>query len=270
VETLIKKMKANMNRDVQSFLRIKPTLSLLPPNIPFITIENREPLVLQHEKENSPTSTISSPCATSNLANQALQQKNCDRAKLIHIANPQTNLIEKFYFNDIFDSTETNEQIYQKMGFRLLENCFNGCSSLILAFGGQGTGKTGLLYGCQDFGILVKFILSLLEHKDLHPEVKMKLRASNFLINSQNEFYDLFSDDSDTNEGKEDQEMNGAIELKRLKLSLKEGQLVEIADLTHCKIQNEEELVQSLLLAERNKQAYEVVVSFVSFCLCFS
>ena len=58
------------------------------------------------------------------------------------------NCSDRLYrFNHVFAPEATDEQIFERIGFELVENTLNGLNSTLFAYGQTGTGKTYTMTG---------------------------------------------------------------------------------------------------------------------------
>ena len=224
--------------------------------------------------------------------------------KMLHLKNPSTNLTEAFPFHHIFTINDDREELFPTIGMKILDNLTSGFNALLLVFGDRQTGKGTLLYGNEEYGLLVKLMISLFVFQQLHPEIEMKLQISFLLVNSLNEVYDLFwnGDDSEVNTNDDPQTMNHDQEheddhpsvkktmkveekIKLMQLTVKQeeedkavppsnppatsskgmsSEGIHISDCSLSILQNELQLLPLLQLAEKNREIYESAMLFVS------
>ena len=93
-----------------------------------------------------------------------------------------------FEFDQVFDETDSNSQIFQKIVLSPIENLLNGYNSTILAYGMTGTGKTHTMFGdiycdtpLKDPGLIilaikdifVKIEIQINENRDLEFKISL-------------------------------------------------------------------------------------------------
>jgi hypothetical protein len=73
------------------------------------------------------------------------------------------NCCEKLYkFNHVFSPDASDEEIFERIGFELIDNTLNGLNSTLFAYGQTGTGKTFTMTGNSMKDGLVQKSVSLL------------------------------------------------------------------------------------------------------------
>lgn len=76
------------------------------------------------------------------------------------------NCCDKLYrFSHVFSPEATDEEIFEHIGFELVENTLNGLNSTLFAYGQTGTGKTYTMTGNGSKEGLVQRSVALLIRK---------------------------------------------------------------------------------------------------------
>lgn len=106
---------------------------------------------------------------------------------------------ESFTFNNVFDCSSNQEQIYEESVKKMLEKLFSGYNITILAYGQTGSGKTYTMgtnfTGDQDesMGVIPRATHDIFEKvKELEESQKTTLKCS-FIELYQEQLYDLLN-----------------------------------------------------------------------------
>ena len=168
-----------MKSNIETYLRLKPLLEESDNNI---NDNKKIPKMINYEIDNSQKNKI-----------------------FIHIPEElrqgYINNMRKSYefkFTGIFESTTTQEQIFSKLGNKVINNSLDGYNSTIFCYGQTGSGKTYTMCGNdneEQRGIiprlLIAFFKRLKEEKRLNTKINYDIYISYIEIYNENA-YDLF------------------------------------------------------------------------------
>ena len=168
-----------MKSNIETYLRLKPLLEESDNN----NNDNKKiPKMINYEIDNSQKNKI-----------------------FIHIPEElrqgYINNMRKSYefkFSGIFESTTTQEQIFSKLGNKVINNSLDGYNSTIFCYGQTGSGKTYTMCGNdneEQRGIiprlLIAFFKRLKEEKRINTKINYDIYISYIEIYNENA-YDLF------------------------------------------------------------------------------
>ena len=105
--------------------------------------------------------------------------------------------LKEFTFNDVFDETQSNQEIYQKLVKDLVDMAVAGLNASFFVYGQTGSGKTFTISGTKyEEGVFQLAIKDILERQK---NMKFKIMISTFEIYKE-QIFDLLSKDDEYRE----------------------------------------------------------------------
>jgi len=102
--------------------------------------------------------------------------------------NKKVNKDLLFNFNEVFDGTRTNQEVYNSTSKTVLKSIFDGYNCSVFAYGATGAGKTYTMLGTKDEpGITYLTLVDLLDHiESIRPAINVSVGLSYLEVYNEN------------------------------------------------------------------------------------
>lgn len=171
--------------------------------------------------------------------------------------NNKTEL-HRFKFNHVFPANAYQDQVFNKVAVRVIDNCLSGYNGTIFAYGQTGSGKTFTVTGgaerYADRGLIPRTLSYLFEKFASDHDFEYKLQVSYLELYNENG-YDLLDP------------LHDIKQLEDLtKVTVLEDQSggIKIRNLSTVNISNEEEAINQLFIGDTNRSIAETPMNQAS------
>ncbi|XP_072778286.1 kinesin-like protein KIF24 isoform X2 [Taeniopygia guttata] len=149
-----------------------------------------------------------------------------------------------FYFDEVFEETCTNEDVYMKTAYPLIQHIFNGGNATCFAYGQTGAGKTYTMIGThQNPGLYALAAQDIFRHLEASPSRKDLIVLISFYEIYCRQLYDL---------------LNGR---KRLFAREDGKRIVQIAGLQEVRVDSVDQLLEVILKGGKERSTGTTAVN---------
>eukprot|EP01061_Rhynchopus_euleeides_P003424 TRINITY_DN12674_c0_g1_i3.p1 TRINITY_DN12674_c0_g1~~TRINITY_DN12674_c0_g1_i3.p1 ORF type:complete len:794 (+),score=195.46 TRINITY_DN12674_c0_g1_i3:152-2533(+) len=163
----------------------------------------------------------------------------------------------KFLFDDVFDRSTTQDQIFEHVAMPCVANALQGYNSTLFAYGQTGSGKTFSITGGQETfaqrGIIPRSVDAVFDYADAHPDRDVQIRVS-YLQIYNDKGQDLL------NKGKEASCME---DLQKVIVHEMDDEF-RIRDLGQHPCSTREKVLELLFIGDQNRQYCETPMNLSS------